>query len=108
MPPLPSYRVWLRPAVHQERRYLPGHIRQRIIRIVDELAENPRPVDSRELVLLSTSIPTGWEVRRLRLNDWRIVYAVSEDWLEIGILTIQKRPPYDYANLDQLLSDLHR
>ena len=52
------------------------------------------------------SIKAEWEVRRIRLEDWRIVYAVNETWQEIAVLTIQKRPPYDYEDLEFLVSEL--
>jgi len=47
-----------------------------------------------------------WEVRRIRLADWRVVYAVNETWQEIAVLTIRKRPLYDYADLEGLLAEL--
>jgi mRNA interferase RelE/StbE len=95
----------MRPAVHATRKQLPGHIRQRIKRILDDLGQNPNPARSRALELPDTTL-TEWEVRRIRLEDWRIVYAVNESWQEIGVLTIQKRPPYDYEDLESLLSEL--
>jgi len=52
------------------------------------------------------SIRTEWEVRRIRLDNWRIIYAINDEWGEIGILAIEKRPPYDYQDLEDLLSDL--
>ncbi len=102
--PVP-YKVWMRPAVHANRKQLPGQIRQRIKRMLDELSENPRPVESRVLEL-SDPIQTEWEIRRIRLENWRVVYAINETWQEIGVLTVQKRPPYDYEDLELLLSEL--
>lgn len=95
----------MRPAVHTSRKQLPGHVRQRIKRVLDDLGENPRPTQSQILKLPDTT-PTEWEVRRVRLENWRIVYAVNETWQEVGVLTIQKRPPYDYEDLELLLSEL--
>ncbi|GAB4441652.1 MAG: hypothetical protein Fur0044_38120 [Anaerolineae bacterium] len=104
-PKLPRYKVWMRPAVHISRKQLPGHIRQRIKRIIDELAQNPRPVESEPLEL-PTTLQTEWEARRIKIENWRVVYAVNEFWQEIGVLTVQKRPPYDYEDLELLLSEL--
>jgi mRNA-degrading endonuclease RelE of RelBE toxin-antitoxin system len=95
----------MRPTVHATRKQLPGHIRQRIKRILDDLGQNPHPARSQSLELPDTA-PTEWEVRRIRLENWRIVYAVNKTWQEIGVLTIQKRPPYDYEDLELLLSEL--
>lgn len=107
-PKLPRYKIWMRPAVHATRKELPGHIRQRIKRTIDQLAERPRPARSKKLKLpdnVSPHIKTEWEVRRVRLEDWRIIYAINENWLEVAILTIQKRPPYDYQDLEMLIAE---
>jgi mRNA interferase RelE/StbE len=80
-------------------------MRQRIKRIIDDLGQNSRPAKS-QVLKLPDSASTEWEVRRIRLENWRIVYAVNEIWQEIGVLTIQKRPPYDYEDLELLLLEL--
>jgi mRNA-degrading endonuclease RelE of RelBE toxin-antitoxin system len=99
------YKVWMKPAVHNTRDQLPGYIRQQIKRIVDELRNEARPAQSKPLVL-SDTIQIEWEVRRIRIDAWRIVYAISETWQEVAVLTIQKRPPYDYEDLEELLAGL--
>lgn len=104
-PPTSPYKVWMKPAVHDMRDQLPGYIRQQIKRIIDEVRHTARPAQSKPLVL-PDSIQTDWEVRRIRMDDWRIVYAISEAWQEIAVLTIQKRSPYDYEDLEELLADL--
>ena len=99
----------MRPAVHSARKKLPGQVRQRIKRTIDDLGQTPHPARSKELRLpdeAGSFVTTEWEIRRIRLDDWRIVYAVSETWEEIAVLTIQKRPPYDYEDLELLLSEL--
>lgn len=99
------YRVWVKPVVHGARRRLPGRIRQQVKRIIDDLSQDPRPSASRVLTL-PTPASQEWEVRRIRLEDWRVVYAVSDVWREVSVLTIQKRPPYDYEDLNSLLTEL--
>lgn len=66
------YKIWMKPAVHGVRKELPGHVRQQIIRQIDELTHQPRPAQSKELTL-PTSTVVDWEVRRIRLGDWRVV-----------------------------------
>ncbi len=108
-PKPPEFRVWLKPAVHNARKRLPGRIRQRMKRLFDELGRNPYPAKCRDLRLpdnVPNSIKADWKVRRVQLDDWRVVYAVSETWHEIAVLTVEKRPPYDYEDLEALLSDL--
>lgn len=103
------FKVWVKPSVHDARKQWPGHIRQRLLRALDELAVEARPSDSRPLDVPQTlriKLAPGWEVRRIRLDEWRIVYAVNDQWHEVAVLTIQRRPPYDYADLEALLADL--
>lgn len=102
---VPGYKIWMRPAVYASRKQLPGHIRQQIKRMIDDLEQSPRPAES-EALELPVTIQTEWEARRIRIENWRIVYVVNETWQEIGVLTIQKRPPYDYEDLELLLSEL--
>lgn len=103
--PESQYKVWMKPAVHGIRDQLPGYIRQQIKRMVDDLRNAPRPSQSKSLAL-PDSLQIEWEVRRIRIDDWRVVYAISEAWQEVVVLTIQKRPPYDYEDLDELLAGL--
>ena len=46
------------------------------------------------------------EVRRLRLEHWRVVYIVDEQSAGVGVLAIRKRPLYDYNDLPELLAGL--
>jgi mRNA interferase RelE/StbE len=45
-------------------------------------------------------------LRRLRIERWRIVYAITEAGRYVDVLAIRKRPPYDYGDLERLLADL--
>lgn len=69
------YTVYVLPRARSEMKSLPGHIRQRIKREVGALADNPRPAHS---IVMDVPAEVAWEVRRLRLDRWRVVYAVSE------------------------------
>jgi mRNA interferase RelE/StbE len=46
------------------------------------------------------------EPRRIRIDRWRVVYVVDEEWTKVGILAVRKRPPYDYKDLPELLAEL--
>ncbi|WP_423224796.1 type II toxin-antitoxin system RelE family toxin [Candidatus Amarolinea aalborgensis] len=46
------------------------------------------------------------EVRRLRLDKWRVVYAITEVESIVDVLAVRRRPPYDYGDLNALLSEL--
>ena len=45
----------------------------------------------------------GLEARRLRLDTWRIVYLVDEQWEIITVLAVRKRPPYNFGDLRELI-----
>jgi mRNA interferase RelE/StbE len=96
----PSYRVFITPQADREGRKLPGAMRQRIRRIIDELAENPRPYNS---IAMQITEPLTVEPRRIRVDGWRILYIIDETWQEISVLAIRKRPPYGYEDLAELL-----
>jgi mRNA interferase RelE/StbE len=96
-----SWTVYVTPAALKEIKRLPGHLRQRIRRAVGELKRNPRPVKSKALDIPNVAC----EVRRLRLDRWRIVYGLTEEDLVIDVFAVRKRPPYDYGDLTTLLKD---
>ena len=97
-----DYKVHVTPAAWKEMKELPGHMRQRVRKAVDALAEDPRPPKSKALDL--PDLPA--EVRRLRLDRWRIVYIVSDADETVDVLAVRKRPPYDYGDLAALLEGL--
>ena len=105
-----AYQVFLEPEVHAQRRELPGHVRQRLRRAIHDLGSDPRPHDSQELDLAKlgkkVNVPQGVELWRLRVEHWRVVYAVDEDWEAVIVLTIRRRPPYDYEDLRDLIAGL--
>jgi mRNA interferase RelE/StbE len=98
-----GYRLWIENEAKTEIKRLPGHMRQRVGRAVLDLSAEPRPHNSHRL-----RVPEGieLEVRRLRLDRWRVIYVVDEEWSEIGVLAVRKRPPYDYGDLQRLLAEL--
>ena len=100
-----SYTVYILPPAWLEIKQLPGHMRQRIKRTIDGLARNPRPVRSIALNTLGLTEVEA-ELRRLRIDRWRIVYAVTDKDLTVDVLTVRKRPPYDYSDLEELLEGL--
>jgi mRNA interferase RelE/StbE len=94
------YQIYLAPQVYREIKALPGHVRRKIKQAIAGLASQPRPTQSKTLNLPGSDL----EARRLRLDKWRVVYAVSEDERTVSILAVRKRPPYDYQDLLDLLA----
>ncbi len=99
------YRLWLLPEVHEARKALPSAIRQRVRRIIEDLQVEPRPARSIAM-RMEDEINLTWEVRRIRLEDWRIIYAIDEETQFVAVLAVRKRPPYDYEDLSDLLENL--
>jgi mRNA interferase RelE/StbE len=46
------------------------------------------------------------ELRRLRIERWRVVYVIDEEWELVTILAVRQRPPYDYEDLEELLAEI--
>jgi len=100
-----SYRVEVDREITRGIRKLPGNVRQRVLRALQDLRENPRPANSRTLDVAKAGVElaAGAELRRIRLEAWRIVYLVEEADYLISVLAVRKRPPYQYEDLEDLV-----
>jgi len=47
--------------------------------------------------------PPGVDFHRLRVDHWRVIYAINEAEGWVWVLAIRSRPPYDYSDLKELL-----
>ena len=103
-----SFRVEVDRGVRKETRRLPGNVRQRVIRALKALREQPRPAESELLDVekVEIELPPGIEPRRIRMENWRIVYVVEEQDSRVSVLAIRKRPPYQYDDLKELLASI--
>ena len=95
------YKVYVVPSAWKESKQLPGFVRQRVKKAIEALAENPQPPKSREL----SQSHVKREVRRLRIENWRIVYAVDVEGKTIDVVAVRKRPPYNYDDLADLIAE---
>jgi len=66
----PAYEIRFHPGAAREYRRLQGPLRERIRDAVDGLAEDPRPAGVVKLA--------GRDDYRVRVGDYRIVYAVDD------------------------------
>lgn len=96
-----KYDLYITPAAWAEIKKLPGHVRQRARKVIRLFEENPRPPKSK--ILTVADLP--YEVRRHRIDRWRIIYAVTEADHIVDVLAVRKRPPYDYGDLASLLEE---
>lgn len=97
-----AYAVLVTPQAWQEMKRLPGNMRQRIKREVDGLRDDPMPPKSKQLDVAVSSA----KLYRVRLDRWRLVYAVDEGEQQIQVLAVRKRPPYNYGDLADLLTQI--
>jgi mRNA interferase RelE/StbE len=98
-----QYRVWIRDEAKAEVQRLPGNMRQRVRKLIQSLSQEPRPPATRQLRLPED---VELEVRRARMDRYRLIYVVDDDTKEVGVLAVRKRPPYDYGDLSRILFDL--
>lgn len=88
-----SYRVEVAPSVRQELRQLPGSVRAQAVRLIDALADDPRPVRAKEL----RGKP---QVYRIWLaGRWRIAYHIDDDRRLLHILRVRRKDDIDYDTL---------
>ncbi len=76
-----SYHLRYSEDSRRDMRRLPGHLRHRARRLIEALADHPRPSGFREL----RDHPGNY---RLRRNGWRIFYRLDEDDQTVRILRV--------------------
>jgi len=79
-----SYTVRLDARTSKTLDRLPGDMHGRILRKLDALEENPRPMGVEKLA-------GPEDLYRVRVGDWRIVYAISDRELVIIVIRIGHR-----------------
>jgi mRNA interferase RelE/StbE len=88
------YRINYTDEARRALRTLPGNYRQRIRRLIEALAENPRPKKAKEL----RDLPNRY---RIRLDRWRVIYRVDDEDITILILRVRRKTgPETYGNLE--------
>lgn len=85
------YAVQYDPRAAKELSKLDRPVARRIVKIVDALGEQPRPQGARPLV----GYPGLW---RVRIGDYRVVYAIKDTELVILALRVAHRSDV-YRNL---------
>jgi mRNA interferase RelE/StbE len=94
MSPRKKYEIKIMPqATRSLKRLRRDHeLVKRMDRAIQSLAENPRPQDCKKLRSSKHD-----NLYRLRVGDWRILYAIEEDELIVLILEVVRR---DHAYID--------
>jgi Cytotoxic translational repressor of toxin-antitoxin stability system len=79
-----AYRVILQRSAAGELEDLPQPIRRRVARAIEGLASDPRPPGAK----LLTGSDRIW---RVRVGDYRILYRVNDDLVEVLVIRIRHR-----------------
>jgi len=76
-----SFWVEITNAARREIRDLPGNVRQLIFREIQSLDRDARPYSSKGMKSTkSFKIPKDVELRRIRIDRWRVVYVVEKEF----------------------------
>jgi mRNA interferase RelE/StbE len=78
-----AYSIFFRETVHKDPRAIPKGDLARILERISALSQDPRPAGSEKL--------TGDERYRVRRGDYRIVYSVHDDRLEVWVVKVGHR-----------------
>jgi mRNA interferase RelE/StbE len=84
-----QYSVYVVPDEFQDIKKLPGNVRHRIRRSIDDLANNPRPSDSKRLDT-EPAKADAIDVWRIRIDSWRIVYLIDEVDKSVDVVAVRK------------------
>lgn len=79
-----AYNVVFRDEARKAFERLYRAVRQQVGRVIDRLADNPRPGQATQLV----GDPRTW---RVRAGDWRILYEIRDDEIMVLILDVKHR-----------------
>ncbi|MCE7979588.1 MAG: type II toxin-antitoxin system RelE/ParE family toxin [Caldilinea sp. CFX5] len=91
------YQLKIDKHVAREIQQLPGHIRQRVLHLIDQLLTDPRPAIAKQL---QGQHADKWQVA---LDAWRVVYRIEDDMLIVEVLKIgKKHGPEFYKDLSTM------
>ena len=77
------YQVEFTPAAHRQFRKLTPESQRRLVPAIDALAETPRPAGAKKL--------TGEELWRIRVGDYRVIYALNDGHLTVLVVRVGHR-----------------
>ena len=78
------YRIEFTSSAEKEIQQLERTLQRRIIRKVEALSDDPRPIGCRKLV-------GSDRCYRIRIGDYRIVYEIEEDEILIVVIRVRHR-----------------
>ena len=84
-----SYQVALAPSAVQEIAKLDSQLQRQLAQKLEQLAFNPCPEDTKQLILKGTE-----NLYRIRLGEYRVIYHIQEQSLLVTVIKIAH--PKDY------------
>jgi mRNA interferase RelE/StbE len=81
---MPRYEVSIKKSAVKEIEALPEQNRQRVVEIIESLADNPRPVGSRKLSG-TANVYRQWD------GDYRVVYEIKDQELIVNVVKVGNR-----------------
>ena len=78
-----SYKIVVKKSVAKDLKSIPKNDVQRILSAIQQLAENPRPAQSKKL--------SGQERFRIRQGNYRILYTIEDDQLVVCVVKVGNR-----------------
>lgn len=88
------YRLRIGKGVKRHVDNLPGHIRQRVRRLITSLAGDPRPLEANEL----RDFPGRF---RIVVDGWRVIYRLDQEQQEVAILAVRRKTgPETYEDIE--------
>ncbi len=87
------YRLRISKEVQREITGLPGNMRQRVRRVIAELANNPRPPAAKPMA------DDLADYYRIRIDAYRIIYTIDDDVVLVEIIRVARRTPRTYTDL---------
>ena len=76
-----TYSVIIKPSANKALLKLPRNIQARIVNVLQQLADNPRPLGVLKL-------QSSFDLYRIRVGDYRIVYSIEDKQIQILVATI--------------------
>jgi mRNA interferase RelE/StbE len=78
-----AYRIEYTPSAAKTLRNYDRVLQRRILAKIEKLSENPRPMGATKL--------SGHEAYRIRIGDYRIIYAIADEKLLVLVVEIGNR-----------------
>jgi mRNA interferase RelE/StbE len=78
-----GYSIFFRETAHKDLWAIPKGDLERVLERISALSQDPRPAGSEKL--------TGEERYRVRQGDYRIVYSIHDDRLEVSVVKVGHR-----------------